>query len=224
LNSSSLNPAEGIGMTSRRTRIRLMDRLAKEGIHNQSVLEAIGDAPRHLFVDEALASRAYEDTPLPIGHQQTISQPYVVALMTQTVIEHAAKLNRILEIGTGCGYQTCILARLFNLVYSIERIESLHRQARNRLYDLKIRNTYLKHGDGFEGWLEHSLYDAILVTAAPQSIPDSLTDQLNLNGVMVLPQGNSHNQRLVILKKTKSGLTRQEADQVMFVPMLSGVK
>lgn len=216
------NTVEGIGMTSRRTRQRLLERLRKKGITNLRVLQAIEDTPRHLFVDEALASRAYEDDALPIGYQQTISQPFVVASMTQLLIEMVDKHTRVLEIGTGCGYQTMVLSRLVNLVYSIERIGSLQIQARDRLYDLKVRNAYLKHGDGFKGWPENGPYTGILLTAAPASVPEDLYEQLAVGGVIVLPEGDRKTQRLIAIKRTVDGFERYEGQFVNFVPMITG--
>lgn len=216
------NSVEGIGMTSRRTRQRLVDRLREKGVTNKRVLQAIADTPRHLFVDEALASRAYEDAALPIGYQQTISQPLVVASMTQALIEAVDKHTRVLEIGTGCGYQTMVLSRLVNLVYSIERIGPLQVQARDRLYDLKVRNAYLKHGDGFEGWPENGPYTGILLTAAPESVPEALYEQLAVGGALVLPEGDRRVQRLITIKRTPEGFERYEGTPVNFVPMLAG--
>lgn len=216
------NTVEGIGMTSRRTRQRLLERLRKKGITNLRVLQAIEDTPRHLFVDEALASRAYEDDALPIGYQQTISQPFVVASMTQLLVEMVDKHTRVLEIGTGCGYQTMVLSRLVNLVYSIERIGSLQIQARDRLYDLKVRNAYLKHGDGFKGWPENGPYTGILLTAAPASVPEDLYEQLAVGGVIVLPEGDRKTQRLIAIKRTVDGFERYEGQFVNFVPMITG--
>ena len=218
-----LHDREGIGMTSRRTRDRLVTRLRDSGISHPRVLSAIANTPRHLFVDEALASRAYEDASLPIGHQQTISQPYIVALMSQALLDGNSKHNRILEIGTGCGYQTMVLSQLVNLVYSIERIGALHQQARDRLYDLKIRNAYFKHGDGFEGWKEQGPFSGILITAAPERVPDSLYHQLSVGGIMILPEGEKRLQRLITITRTASGFQRHEGECVNFVPMLSGV-
>ena len=218
-----LHDREGIGMTSRRTRDRLVTRLRDAGISHPRVLSAIANTPRHLFVDEALASRAYEDASLPIGHQQTISQPYIVALMSQALLDGNSKHSRVLEIGTGCGYQTMVLSQLVNLVYSVERIGALHQQARDRLYDLKIRNAYFKHGDGFEGWQEQGPFSGILITAAPERVPDSLYHQLSVGGVMILPEGEKRLQRLITITRTASGFQRHEGACVNFVPMLSGI-
>ena len=214
---------EGIGMTSRRTRQRLVERLKAKGISNARVLSAIANTPRHLFVDEALASRAYEDAALPIGYQQTISQPFVVALMTETLLQGCEKHTRVLEIGTGCGYQTMVLAQLINLVYTIERIGPLQGQARDRLNDLGVRNVYYKHGDGFEGWQEQAPYTGILITAAPEHVPDALYEQLAPGGVMVLPEGDRRVQRLVTITNSPDGFVRSEGEWVNFVPMLGGI-
>lgn len=209
-------------MTSRRTRDRLVDRLIAKGISNPRVLDAIANTPRHLFVDEALASRAYEDAALPIGYQQTISQPFIVATMTEALLAGVEKHTRILEIGTGCGYQTMVLAQLVNLVYSIERIGPLQVAARDRLYDLKIRNVYIKHGDGFAGWPENGPYTGILVTAAPKAVPEELYEQLAVGGAMVLPEGDKNVQRLITIRRTANNYERSEGEWVNFVPMLSG--
>src|ERR1700691_3269877 len=178
----------GIGMTSARTRDRLVQRLREQGITNPAVLERIRNVPRHIFMDEALASRAYEDTALPIGHGQTISQPYIVARMTEALLEGGA-LAKVLEVGTGCGYQTAILAPLVGRVYSIERIEALLKRARERLKDLAIRNTRFRHGDGTQGWKTQAPFDGILIAAAPLSIPELLIGQLAIGGGLILPGG-----------------------------------
>ena len=214
---------EGIGMTSRRTRQRLVERLHAEGIHDARVLGAISNTPRHLFVDEALASRAYEDSALPIGFRQTISQPYIVALMTQTLLENREDHDRVLEIGTGCGYQTMVLAQLVERVYTVERIGPLLDQARDRLGELQVRNVRYRHGDGFEGWREGAPFSGVLVTAAPQHVPDALFEQLAVGGVMILPEGGHNVQRLVTIIRTASGLERGEGAWVHFVPMLKGI-
>ena len=210
-------------MTSQRTRDRLVNRLRNSGINHAGVLSAIAKTPRHLFVDEALASRAYEDAALPIGHQQTISQPYIVALMSQALLEGCGKQNRILEIGTGCGYQTMVLSQLVNLVYTVERIAALHQQAKARLSGLNVRNAYFKHGDGFLGWKDQAPFSGILITAAPETVPDSLYQQLAVGGVMILPEGEKRLQKLITITRTASGFHRHEGDAVNFVPMLSGV-
>lgn len=213
---------DGIGMTSRRTRGRLVERLRAEGIRDDRVLDAIRDVPRHIFVDEALSSRAYEDTALPIGAGQTISQPYVVARMTEALLA-GGRLNRVLEVGTGCGYQTAILARFAAEVYSIERIQSLLSQARQRMHDLKINNVRIRHGDGEKGWPEHAPYDGILVAAAPASVPAALIDQLGDGGRLVIPLGHGGAQDLKLITKMGDDLEEQILERVAFVPMVSGL-
>lgn len=211
----------GIGMTSQRTRERLVKRLEEQGITQSALLQVMGSTPRHIFVDEALASRAYEDTALPIGQGQTISQPYVVARMTQALLEDGVP-HKVLEIGTGCGYQTAILAQLVNEVYSIERIASLQAGARLRFAALKLRNIQLKHGDGYAGWAQHAPYDAILVSAAPLEVPQGLLEQLAEGGQLVAPVGPPGAQDLIRVTRTRDGYTREQLDRVSFVPLLGG--
>lgn len=218
--SSSLH--RGIGMTSQRTRERLVQRLRDEGIANQAVLEAIRNTPRHIFVEEALASRAYEDTALPIGQGQTISQPFIVARMTELLLEGTGPMETVLEIGTGSGYQTAILSRLVKRVYSVERIKSLQLQARKRFQELHIRNIRLHHRDGGMGLPEYAPFDGILVTAAPEGIPRALVDQLRVGGVMILPIGNRSEQVLVRVTRTRTGYEKELLEQVVFVPLLGG--
>jgi protein-L-isoaspartate(D-aspartate) O-methyltransferase len=213
---------DGIGMTSPRTRGRLVERLRAEGVRDERVLDAIRAVPRHIFVDEALSSRAYEDTALPIGAGQTISQPYVVARMTEALIA-GGSLRRVLEIGTGCGYQTAILSRFAVEVYSIERIQSLLTQARRRLRDLGIRNVRLRHGDGEQGWPEHAPYDGILVAAAPATVPAALVAQLADGGRLVIPLGHGNAQDLKLITRSGDELEEQILDRVAFVPMVSGL-
>jgi len=210
-------------MTSQRTRDRLVARLQEEGISNQRVLEVIRSTPRHIFVDEALASRSYEDTALPIGHGQTISQPYVVARMTAALLE-SGPLNRVLEVGTGSGYQAAIMAPLAGEVYSVERIRPLLDQARERLAELKLNNVRLKHSDGSWGWPEFAPFDAIIATAAPEQVPESLLQQLAIGGRLVMPVGPQGVQELVLLTRTAEGIERQVLDKVSFVPMLGGTQ
>lgn len=212
---------DGIGMTSRRTRERLVQRLRDEGISDDRVLDAIRSVPRHIFVDEALASRAYEDTALPIGSGQTISQPYVVARMTEALLD-GKNLENVLEIGSGCGYQTAVLSRFARRVYSVERIESLLQQAHKRLRMLGIYNVRMRHGDGMEGWPEHAPFDGIMVAAAPVKVPPALFDQLIEEGRMVIPVGNSGTQDLKLFVKRGGEILEQVLDRVAFVPMLSG--
>lgn len=212
---------DGIGMTSRRTRDRLVQRLRDEGISDPRVLEAIRTVPRHIFVDEALASRAYEDTALPIGSGQTISQPYVVARMTEALLDGDG-LDNVLEIGSGCGYQTAVLSILAKRVYSVERIESLLLQARERLRLLGRHNVRMRYGDGMKGWPEHAPYDGIMVAAAPASVPLALVDQLAEGGRLVIPVGGSGTQDLKLLVKQEGEILEQVLERVAFVPMLSG--
>jgi len=208
-------------MTSNRTRRRLMERLKTEGIENSRILQVMEQIPRHLFVDEALAHRAYEDTALPIGFKQTISQPYIVALMTQEVMKHPDP-SRVLEIGTGSGYQTAILSQLVDQVFTMERIEELMRVTRQRLYDLRCYNIKYSAADGTLGWPEQAPFDAIVVTAAPESVPGELTDQLSVNGRLIIPVGGRAEQRLQVLIKTPDGMEQEEIERVRFVPLLAG--
>ena len=212
----------GIGMTSQRTRERLVQRLRDEGIRNKQVLESIRNTPRHLFVDEALASRAYEDTALPIGSGQTISQPYIVARMSEVLLADGP-LENVLEVGTGSGYQTAVLAPLVRRVYTAERIQSLLDQARRRFQALQIRNIVTKHVDGGLGLPEYAPFDGIIVTAAPEGIPRSLVDQLRPGGRMVLPIGERDHQVLVLVVRTEDGYRHEMLERVSFVPLLGGV-
>lgn len=213
--------SSGIGMTSQRTRDRLIARLQEEGIQDQRVLEVMRNTPRHLFMDEAMASRAYEDTALPIGYGQTISQPYIVARMSEALLQVGVP-GKVLEIGTGCGYQTAILAQLVEQVYSIERISHLLTQARQRLSALRLYNVQMKVGDGFAGWEKHAPFDAIIVTAAPETIPKPLIQQLAMGGRLIIPVGKAMQQRLLVITRTEAGIEQQELDAVSFVPMLKG--
>ena len=212
----------GIGMTSQRTRMRLLDRLQTQGITDKRVLDAIGEVPRHLFVDEALAHRAYEDTALPIGFNQTLSQPYIVARMTELALQNGMP-GRVLELGTGSGYQSAVLSRVASEVYSIERIKPLLDKARQRLRTLKARNVRCKHGDGFEGWAEFAPFDVILGAAAPEAVPENLLSQLAPGGVLLLPVGGS-TQKLIQVTLTPDGFTQSIVEDVFFVPMLEGVQ
>jgi protein-L-isoaspartate(D-aspartate) O-methyltransferase len=211
----------GIGMTSARTRDRLIERLREEGIRDGQVLEAMRAVPRHIFVDEALASRAYEDTALPIGAGQTISQPYIVARMTEALV-HGKRLTKVLEVGSGCGYQTAVLASLVERVYSVERIASLIGPARERLHALGISNVRMRHADGFAGWPAHAPYDGILVAAAPGYVPPALIEQLGPGGRMVLPVGAHGAQRLLLLTRTEDGVEEEMLAAVSFVPLVTG--
>ena len=214
---------QGIGMTSQRTRDRLIRRLQEQGIHDERVLEVMRRIPRHLFVDEALAHRAYEDTALPIGYGQTISQPFIVAHMSQVLLEDGPA-NSVLEIGTGCGYQTAVLASLFAQVYSVERIEALHQQARERLAELEIYNVQLRYCDGIEGWPNPSYrFDRIIMTAACSEVPEALLQQLREGGMMVLPFDSGYDQTLTRFTRTRDGLEREPLEKVAFVPLLPGL-
>lgn len=211
-------------MTSSRTRDRLIGRLMHAGIKDPRVLDALRQTPRHLFVDEALASRAYEDIALPIGHGQTISQPFIVALMSQSLVEGVNGPGTILEIGTGCGYQTAILSQLFSSVFTVERINDLHRKAQKRLYKLGYRNIFYRYGDGLLGWPENALYDGILMAAAPERIPHQLLDQLAPGGRLVAPIGAKGRQVLVLLEKREDKIEERTIEYVSFVPALSGTQ
>jgi protein-L-isoaspartate(D-aspartate) O-methyltransferase len=212
----------GIGMTSARTRERLVQRLRDQGITNAAVLDQIRNVPRHLFVDEALATRAYEDTALPIGHGQTISQPYVVARMTEALLENASP-GKVLEIGTGCGYQTAVLSPLVRFIFSVERINALLDRARLRFKELGIRNVHVRHGDGFQGWPAHGPYDAILMAAAPLALPKVLFDQLAPGGRLIAPVGPEGKQQLVRVTKRGDELHTETLGLVSFVPLLQGL-
>lgn len=212
----------GIGMTSQRTRERLIQRLYEEGLSNPAVLEVIRRTPRHLFVDEALAHRAYEDTALPIGHNQTISQPYMVGRMTELLLA-AGPLDKVLEIGTGSGYQTAVLAQLVERVFSVERIQVLQDRAKERLVELNLRNVVFRWGDGWEGWNALGPYNGIIVTAAAANVPQALLDQLAPGGRMVIPVGSGDMQQLLlIVREEHGGFTQHELDMVRFVPLLNG--
>ena len=218
-----MNPSlQGIGMTSLRTRERMIKRLSEQGIHNKKILEIMRDTPRHIFMDEALSSRAYEDTALPIGYNQTISQPYIVAKMTELLLGSSGHLGKVLEIGTGCGYQTAILAQLVDHVYSIERILPLQKKAKSHLWDLKLKNISYLYNDGNQGWPDYALFDGIIASAAPAEIPPILLQQLAIGGVMVIPIGISGQQILQRVTRTASGFDIEELEDVTFVPFLSG--
>ncbi len=206
-------------MTSLRTRERLIQRLRDNGIRDERVLAALLNVPRHLFVDEALASRAYEDSSLPIGYSQTISRPYIVARMTEVLFANG-HLNKVLEVGTGSGYQTAILLALTDAVYSVERIEPLHKIARQRLQSLGYRDFRLNLSDGTWGWPEHAPYDGILVAAAPDAIPMALCEQLAPGGRMVIPIGEKQTQELVLVTRDSRGFTTEQLGLVNFVPLV----
>jgi protein-L-isoaspartate(D-aspartate) O-methyltransferase len=211
----------GIGMTSARTRDRLIERLKEQGIKNTAVLDRIRSVPRHLFVDEALASRAYEDTALPIGFGQTISQPYIVAAMTEALID-GPKLTRVLEIGTGCGYQTAVLAPFAQHIYSVERIQPLVQRARSMLAELEITNVSVRHGDGWHGWRSQAPFQGIIVAAAPEDVPPELYEQLDEGGRMIIPVGARGRQTLVRVTRRGNEFEREELLPVSFVPFVAG--
>lgn len=219
---SQLNLA-GVGMTSERTRVRLVNRLREQGVSNNRVLDCIRETPRHLFLDEALAHRAYEDSALPIGYGQTLSQPYIVARMTEILMASAVSLDRVLEVGTGSGYQTSILAQLAGEVYSVERIKPLQDKARTRLRNLGLRNVHLHHADGGFGWPEKGPFTAILSTAAPREVPRDLLTQLAPGGALVIPVGDEVQQLTLIIRDDENDrFITQKLEPVKFVPLLSG--
>ncbi|MEE4191001.1 MAG: protein-L-isoaspartate(D-aspartate) O-methyltransferase [Halieaceae bacterium] len=211
----------GIGMTSQRTRERLVQRLREQGIESTEVLEVIRSTPRHMFVDEALAQRAYEDSSLPIGYSQTLSQPWIVARMTELLLA-TGPVNRVLEIGTGSGYQTAVLAQLVGQVYSVERIKPLQEKARKRLRELRLKNVQLRHADGGIGWESEAPFDGIIATAAPESIPPDLVEQLGQGGRLIIPVGVD-TQYLTVVTRTAAGLDTETFDEVRFVPLRSGL-
>lgn len=211
----------GIGMTSQRTRERLLGRLIDQGIGSMEVLDVIRSTPRHIFLDEALSHRAYEDVALPIGYNQTISQPYVVARMTEAVLR-AGPLDKVLEIGTGCGYQTAVIAQLAKSVYTIERIRPLMDRAKKNLKLLGLRNIDFMHGDGSGGWEKYGPYDAILTTAAPQQIPHELLQQLAEGGRLVIPVGGDSHQELQLITRRGDEFETTILEAVRFVPLLVG--
>ena len=215
--------ARGLGMTSQRARDRLIERLKAEGIADRRVLDVIGRLPRHLFMEEALASRAYEDTALPIGLGQTISQPWVVARMTEALIEPKFP-GKVLEIGTGSGYQAAVLSALVGEVYTVERIEALLRQARRRFRQLGLTNLRSRYDDGKLGWPDEAPFDAIILTAAGDTIPNRILEQLNPTGVLVAPVGSPSRQNLIRMRGDGKGdFALEELGAVSFVPLLSGV-
>lgn len=211
-------------MTSERTRERMVQRLIEQGIANIQVLERMRQTPRHLFLDEALAHRAYEDTALPIGHGQTLSQPYIVARMTEVLLMSGANLSRVLEIGTGSGYQTCVLAPFTTALFSAERIRPLQEKARKRLHQLSIRNVQLKLADGTFGWPEKGPYNAILSAAAPSRIPEELKQQLAPDGVLIIPVGDMEQTLVKVVRIGDSNEFKEtNIEPVKFVPLLAGV-
>lgn len=213
----------GTGMTSERTRTRLVERLKTEGIKNQELLKIIGLSPRHLFIDEGLSHRAYEDTALPIGLGQTISQPYIVARMTEMLME-TGSMNKVLEIGTGCGYQTSILAKVSKTVFTVERIRALHMQARKTLTGIGLHNIQYLFADGFNGWHQYAPFDGIIVTAAPPEIPEKLMAQLADGGRMMIPVGTTEsNQDLIMVQRKGTQFEQTFIEKVKFVPLVNGV-
>lgn len=219
MNSNSL---PGIGMTSQRTRERLITRLIEAGIKNYEVLDLIRTTPRHIFVDEALATRAYEDTALPIGFQQTISQPYIVARMTELLVANG-KPNKVLEIGTGSGYQTAILAQLVNRVYTTERIAGLQNKAKEKLSTLNFKNIRFQHSDGNYGWAQEAPFDAIISTAAPSQVPKALLNQLNIGARLVIPVGDAVQELQVITRVDEENFETRVIEKVLFVPLRTGL-
>jgi protein-L-isoaspartate(D-aspartate) O-methyltransferase len=212
----------GIGMTSQRTRLRLVERLREQGIRDAVVLAAMAEIPRHIFVDEALATRAYDDSALPIGFGQTISAPFTVARMLELARAGRAPIPKVLEIGTGCGYQAAVLSRIAIEVHSVERISALLTKARRSLRELRVTNVRLKHADGTLGFKGGAPYDAIVMAAAAAAVPDELSDQLGPGGRLVMPIG-TREQRLVLIERTDRGLTQSVLEEVNFVPLLPGL-
>ena len=211
----------GIGMTSQRTRDRLIAALKEMGIESGAVLDVMRSIPRHLFVDEALATRAYENVPLPIGYNQTISQPYIVARMTEALVS-GRQLNNVLEIGAGCGYQSAVIAQFATQVYSVERINGLLTQARERFRRLGYHNIRARHADGNDGWPEQAPFDGIIVAAAPLGVPEALLDQLAMAGRLIIPVGAPDAQKLLSVTRAEDGFKYEQIDAVNFVPMLGG--
>ena len=212
----------GIGMTSARTRDRLVQRLREQGITDLRVLERVRVLPRHIFVDEALASRAYEDTALPIGWGQTISQPLIVARMTEALLQ-GGPLGKVLEIGTGCGYQTAMLSPFVEKLFSVERVEPLLRKAKERALELELRNVRFRHGDGMKGWPTQAPFDGILAAAAPLTLPEALVQQLAVGGRLIVPVGPEGQQQLLRLTRRENGIHRESLGPVAFVPLLGGI-
>lgn len=207
-------------MTSRRTRERLVQRLAEQGIDDSAVLEALRNVPRHLFLDEAMAHQAYENIALPIGFQQTLSQPYIVARMTELLVEGRERLGRVLEIGSGSGYQSAVLAALVDEVYALERIKPLLMAGRRRMRQLRLRNVQMRHGDGCDGWAAQAPFDGILVAAAAAQIPRQLLEQLAPGGRLVLPLGPREQQTLAVIACGERGFERRDIEPVRFVPLV----
>ncbi|MFC1702748.1 protein-L-isoaspartate(D-aspartate) O-methyltransferase [Pseudomonadota bacterium] len=212
----------GIGMTSQGTRDRLVQTLRQEGIKDERVLKAITQVPRHKFVDEALSSRAYENTALPIGQGQTISQPWIVARMTEAVLD-GGKPEKVLEVGAGSGYQAAILSHLVPKVFTVERIDELLKLARRRFHNLRLNNIYLRYADGHLGWPSQAPFDGILVTAVAKSVPEELLEQLRIGGLLVIPVERAGQQRLITVRRNEDGFEETDLGAVMFVPLLSGL-
>ena len=212
----------GIGMTSQGTRDRLVQTLRLEGIKDDRVLKAITQVPRHKFVDEALSSRAYENTALPIGQGQTISQPWIVARMTEAIMD-GGQPEKVLEVGTGSGYQAAILSHLVPTVFTVERIDELLKLARRRFHNLRLNNIYLRYADGHLGWPSQAPFDGIIVTAVAQNVPKELLQQLRIGGLLVLPVERGGQQRLITVRRNEDGFTETDLGAVVFVPLLSGL-
>lgn len=219
----TLSPEDisGIGMTSQRTRNRMTARLRESGIIDERVLYTMATVPRHLFVDEAMASRAYEDVSLPIGEGQTISQPYVVAKMTELLLSDGG-VNKVLEVGTGSGYQAAVLSRLVDTVFSVERVQSLLSRARRKFQALGYHNIHVRYTDGSWGWASHGPFDAIIVTAAPATVPAPLLNQLAVGGKLIIPVGREDHQTLTVIRRTRQGFEESQHNDVRFVPFLAG--
>ena len=213
----------GIGMTSQRTRLRMVERLRGQGIRDEAVLAVMGELPRHIFVDEALASHAYEDIALPLGFGQTISSPHTVARMTELALGGGAAVQKVLEVGTGCGYQTAVLAKLVKQVYSMERLAALLNHARRHLREVRLLNVHLRHGDGLLGMPQVAPFDAIVMTAAAARVPEKLVEQLKPTGRMIMPISSAKGQQLCVVERTQQGYTERRMDRVKFVPLLPGV-
>ncbi len=212
----------GIGMTSQGTRDRLVQTLRKEGIGDERVLKAITQIPRHKFVDEALSSRAYENTALPIGQSQTISQPWIVARMTEAILD-GGQPEKVLEVGTGSGYQAAILSQLVPKVFTVERIDELLKFARRRFHNLRLNNIYVRYADGHLGWPSQAPFDGIMVTAVAQSVPQELLEQLRIGGLLVIPVERNGQQRLITVRRLEDGFDETDLGAVVFVPLLSGL-